>query len=149
MWHPAPSVASAPPGASDPRHRWRRTFSRRGLLRAATAAPALAIGARLLAPPLGIAAARGDEALPIPGGNDFLDDGHFVHVFVPAFGQEPSTVNHLNGFVAAAEIQGTGTGTDTQTGKTTTYHYDADMRFMIGDYIAADGRIRRATFGFV
>jgi hypothetical protein len=149
MWHPAHTVASAPPGAIGYDHHRPRALSRRRLLRAATAAPALAIGVHLLTPPLGIAAAGGDEALPIPGGNDFLNDGHFVHVFVPAFGQEPSTVNHLNGFVAAAEIQGTGTGTDTQTGKTTTYYYDADMRFMAGDYIAADGRIRRATFGFV
>ena len=126
-----------------------RALPRRRLLRSAAAASALAIGARLWSPAIDTLAASNDEALPIPGGNDFLNDGHFVHVFIPAFGSEPSTVNHFNGFVAAAEIQGTGTGTDTTTGATTRYYYDADMRFMDGNYIAADGRVRHGTFGFV
>jgi hypothetical protein len=157
MWYPArhPSASGRPaPLAHAARPGGRLAISphplpRRRLLRSAAAASALALGARLWSPAIDALAAGGDEALPIPGGNDFLEDGHFVHVFVPAFGSEPSTVNHFNGFVAAAEIQGTGTGTDTATGKTTRYYYDADMRFMDGEYIGADGRVRHGTFAFV
>ena len=48
------------------------------------------------------------------------------------------------GVVAAAEIQGTAKGSDG-----TTYTFDADMRFMKGRYVATDGRLREASFGFV
>jgi hypothetical protein len=149
MWYPTTRPLPDSTGTVRLPSLRRRALSRRRLLRSAAAASALALGTRHWSPMMTSLAAGTDEALPIPGGNDFLNDGHFVHVFVPAFGQEPSTVNHFNGFVAAAEIQGTGTGTDTQTGKSTRYYYDADMRFMAGDYIAADGRVRRGTFGFV
>ncbi len=157
MWYPArhPSSLGRPAPLSQAGHPSGllapslRVVPRRRLLRSAAAASALALGARLRSPMIDALAASNDEALPIPGGNDFLDDGHFVHVFPPAFGLEPSTVNHFNGFVAAAEIQGTGTGTDTTTGKMTRYYYDADMRFMDGQYIGADGRVRHGTFGFV
>lgn len=149
MWYPTPHVLpNSSRDISRPPFR-HRALSRRRLLRSAAASSALALGARLWSPMIPALAASNDEAMPIPGGNDFLGDGHFVHVFVPAFGQETSTINHFKGFVAAAEIQGTGTGTDTTTGTTTRYYYDADMRFMDGNYIAADGRVRHGTFGFV
>jgi hypothetical protein len=91
---------------------------------------------------------------PIPGGTDLyalLGQGHgpTFHFFFPAFGQEVSTVGDLDGFVAAAEIRGSGTATDTATGAKTTLTFDADMRFMDGQYVAVDGRTHRQTFGFI
>ena len=51
--------------------------------------------------------------------------------------------------VAAAEIQGSGTAKHTATEKKTKLYFDADMRFMDGQYVAVDGRVRRQTFGFI
>ena len=55
-----------------------------------------------------------------------------------------STITDFAGVIAAAEIQGTASGSDGSK-----YTFDADMRFMKGRYIATDGRLRRASFGFV
>ena len=89
---------------------------------------------------------------PIPGGP--LIDENFnitlvpanptVHVLPPAVGFEMSTITDFRGSVGAAEIQGTARGSDGST-----YTFDADMRFMQGTYVAMDGRIRQASFGFV
>jgi hypothetical protein len=146
MFLPAPR----PPGYTGHPHFWHRALSRRRFVQTAAGATALVVGNGLWFP---FAAAAGNHddptPRPIPGGNDFLGDGHFVHVFPPAYGQELSTITDFNGFIAAAEIQGAGTGTDTQTHATTRYYFDADMRFMDGVYVATDGKQRTATFGFV
>jgi hypothetical protein len=91
---------------------------------------------------------------PIPGGTDLfhllgLPPGPTFHFYFPAFRQEVSTITDFNGFVAAAEIQGTGTATDTSSHTTTTLTYDADMRFMDGVYVGVDGHTYKGTFGFI
>jgi hypothetical protein len=54
-----------------------------------------------------------------------------------------STITDFKGVVGAAEIRGTATGGDV------TYDFDADMRFMKGNYITVDGQLRSAAFVFV
>ena len=131
-------------------HFWERALSRRQLIRTAAGTTAAVLGSSLWLPAVASAAHPGDSApKPIPGGIDLLEiigvgHGPTFHVFGPAFGNEVSTVGDFNGFVAAADIQGTGT-----TNAGTTLTFDADMRFMDGVYVGVDGHTRRGTFGFV
>lgn len=122
---------------------------------------ALAMGTGLLRGPLAAAAPPGTSApKPIPGGLDLEQlltgtPGPVFHVLPPTLylpdgsTNEPSTITDFNGFIAAADIQGTGTATNTQTGETTRLTFDADMRFMDGVYVGEDGGTRRGTFGFI
>lgn len=130
-------------------------------MRTTTGTAALAMGAGLLRGSLASAAPRGTSSpKPIPGGLDFFQlltgtPGPLFHVLPPTLylpdgsTNEPSTITDFNGFLAAAEIQGTGTATDTSTGETTQLTFDVDMRFMDGVYVGEDGRTRRGTFGFI
>jgi len=158
MWHPAPSVPPAPPGYKGHPHFWRRAFSRRQFVRTAAGATAMVVGSGLWFPMQASADAGGNnktDPKPIPGGTDLLallgqpPGGPIYHFFFPAFSQEVSSVGDFNGFVGAAEIQGKGTATNTATGQTTTLYFDADMRFMDGQYVAEDGHTHRQTFGFI
>jgi len=80
---------------------------------------------------------------PIPGGIQPFGPGTEVfHVFFPGTG-ENSTITDFNGFVGAAEVQGTGVGDQSDI------TWDVDNRFMTGEYVAVDGRHFNATFGFL
>lgn len=85
---------------------------------------------------------------PIPGGfgTDFslVPIDPFIHILPPAVGAEMSTITDFKGVVAAAEVQGTAQGSDASS-----YWFDADMRFMTGEYIDDQGRRREHSFGFV
>ena len=85
---------------------------------------------------------------PIPGGlgTDFLPTpiSPLFHVLPPSVEFEMSTITDFNGVIAAAEIQGTAHGSDGSQ-----YTFDADMRFMHGRYIDADGRHRDKAFAFI
>jgi hypothetical protein len=130
-------------------------------MRTTTGTAALAMGAGLLRGPLAAAAPPGGALpKPIPGGLDLLGlitgtPGPLFHVRPPTLynpdgsTNEPSTITDFNGFIAAADIQGTGTATNTQTGETTRLTFDADIRFMDGVFVGEDGRTRRGTFGFI
>jgi len=161
---PPPFPALQPPGYTGHPHFWQRALSRRQFVRTAAGA-AMVVGSGLWIPTQ-VAAGHDDDdddhkpghgnpdPKPIPGGTDLLallgqGPGPTYHFFFPAFGQEVSTVGDFDGFVAAAEIQGTGTATNTATGAKTKLYFDADMRFMDGQYVAVDGRTRRQTFGFI
>jgi hypothetical protein len=120
----------------------RRQFLRRG----AVAAGGLAgLGLLEARPAFGQSDA---DPKPIPGGFDEnfnpVPSNPFIHVLPPAVGFEMATITDFAGFLGAAEIQGTAHGSDN-----TSYTFDADMRFMKGQYIATDGRLRAASFGFV
>jgi len=159
---PPPFPGLQPPGYTGHPHFWQRALSRRQFVRTAAGATAMVVGSGLWVPSL-VAADDDDddkpghgnaEPKPIPGGTDLyalLGQGHgpTFHFFFPKYGQEVSTVGDFDGFVAAAEIQGTGTATNTATGEKTILTFDADMRFMDGRYVAMDGRTRRQTFGFI
>ena len=87
------------------------------------------------------------EPRPIPGG--FAEDfslvpvDPFIHVLPPSVGFEMSTITDFKGVVGAAEMRGTATGGGV------TYDFDADMRFMKGQYITVDGQLHSAAFAFV
>jgi hypothetical protein len=155
-----PFPALQPPGYTGHPHFWQRALTRRQFVRTAAGATAMVVGSGLWMPSL-VAADDNQkpghgtpDPKPIPGGTDLYallgqGSGPTFHFFFPKYGQEVSTVGDFDGFVAAAEIQGTGTATNTATGAKTTLTVDADMRFMDGQYVAMDGRTRRQTFGFV
>jgi hypothetical protein len=120
----------------------RRQFLRRGAVAAGGLAGLGLLDAR---------SAFGQSATdpkPIPGGFDEnftpVPSDPFIHILPAAVGFEMSTITDFTGFLGAAEIQGTAHGSDN-----TAYTFDADMRFMKGQYIATDGRLRAASFGFV
>jgi hypothetical protein len=48
-----------------------------------------------------------------------------------------------------AGVSGTGTGTNTNTGAPTRLVFDADVRFMQGQYIGMNGQNHEGTFVFV
>ena len=127
------------------KHFWQRALSRRNFLGTAAG---VAGGASLV---FGQRPSSGAEPRPIPGGIQPFGPGTEVfHVFLIGPGVEPSTITDFNGFVGATEIQGpwtvSGPSAPTPIPPTT---YDADMRFMIGEYIGADGRQHEGTFGFI
>jgi hypothetical protein len=120
----------------------RGEFLRRG---AAAAGAVAGVGLLGAGPALG---RSGAAPKPIPGGLDAsftpVPSDPFIHVVFPAVGFEMSTITDFNGVLAAAEIRGTARGSDG-----TSYTFDADMRFMRGAYIAANGSLREGAFGFV
>ena len=156
-----PFPALQPPGYTGHPHFWQRALSRRQFVRTAAGATAMVVGSGLWMPNLVAADDDKDrkpggnaDPKPIPGGTDLRallgqGPGPIYHFFFPTFGQEVSTVGDFDGFVAAAEIQGTGTARHTGTGAKTKLYFDADMRFMDGRYVAMDGRTRQQTFGFI
>jgi hypothetical protein len=133
-----PGVDRPPSGVTE--------LSRRRLLGVGAAGGLALVGLADGAPAL--AHDRDASPKPIPGGFDenfkAVPSDPFIHVLPPAVGYDMSTITDFAGVVAAAEIQGTASGSDG-----TTYTFDADMRFMKGRYVATDGRMREASFGFV
>jgi hypothetical protein len=91
--------------------------------------------------------------VPIPGGTPNLNGVY--HVFGPSVGgdptdAEPSTITNFNGFVGLAFINGMVTRTDTATGETLHLPFlNSDMRFMMGEFRGADGRVHQGTFALV
>lgn len=126
-------------------HFWERTaHSRRSFLQgSATLAAGLAIPSILRASP--------EVALPnpIPGGLDLLGNGHIFHVYLPGTAPELSTITDFNGVLGATEILGSWTGGDAVPTADTPLVFDADVRFMAGEYIGRDGRHHQGNFAFV
>jgi len=126
-------------------HFWQRALSRRQVIvtGASGAAAATLLSSRLWVPELVHAGAPVPSApKPIPLTLPF---GPF-HVQLIGPGQEPSTITDFNGFVGVADAQGTGTGSGPGSA---TLLFDADMRFMSGEYVGVDGKHYHSTFGFV
>jgi hypothetical protein len=57
---------------------------------------------------------------------------------------EPSQITNFNGFVALNRIRGFGSGTGFPS-----LAFQTDMGFMVGEYVAIDGRHYHGTFGFI
>ena len=57
---------------------------------------------------------------------------------------EPSQITDFNGFVGLNRIRGFGSGTGFPT-----LAFQADMGFMVGEYVAVDGKHYHATLGFI
>jgi hypothetical protein len=90
--------------------------------------------------------------LPIPGGTPgFTPDEPFQHANIagpadapPPYGNEPSSITDIVGFVGVAPFEGTG-----KDGNGNTLLWDADLRFMQGVYRGVDGRLHAGTFAFI
>ncbi len=122
------------------RHFWQRALSRRQFLGASAAATGAAVTAPLWVPAL--AEASSVDPTPIP---ETLF-GKF-HVQLPGPDTELSTITDFSGILGVAAVSGTGTGTI--TGVPTPLVFDADMRFMQGQYIGMNGQNHEGTFVFV
>jgi hypothetical protein len=130
-----------------------RRLSRDRLLRRGAAAAGGVVGLGLLDPAAALAGDRhrhhGDPSpRPIPGGVDEnfnpVAADPFLHFGFPAIGSEMATITDFHGVIAAGEVQGAAHGSDGSE-----WWFDCDMRFMEGKYVAVDGRLREAAFGFV
>lgn len=135
-----------------------RTFSRRGVLGAASSLGLIAAGARLARP----VAAAGTGPKPIPGTIDPFKSGGAFHVNLPPVG-DPSTFTDWRGTVGVVHVAGMGTvvragsvaappagspaAKPVAVGDRLTF--DADMRFMQGTYVGEDGQPHEGTFGFI
>jgi len=67
----------------------------------------------------------------------------------PNTGHDPSEIFDFSGIVADTDMLLTGIGTDLNTGDSAPYNFHADMRFMAGQFRAADGEAHRGTFAFI
>jgi len=127
-------------------HFWERAaaHSRRGFLQAgATLAAGLAI------PPMLRASTEHPLPNPIPGGLDLLGNGQIFHVYLPGTAPELATITDFNGVLAATEILGSWSGGGVTPPADTPLVFDADVRFMDGEYIGRDSRHHQGTFAFV
>jgi len=127
-------------------HFWRRAaaVSRRNFLQAgATLAAGLAVPHGLRASP--------EVALPnpIPGGLDLLGNGQIFHVFLPGTSPELATITDFNGAMGATDVLGTWTAEGFTPPPDTPIIFDADVRFMSGEYIGRDTKHHQGAFAFV
>jgi hypothetical protein len=123
------------------RHVLPRDLSRRQFLGASAVATGAAVTSGLWLPML---AHADDEATVLPqpiAGNPSL--GGF-HIQLPASGTDGSAITDFKGRIGVAHISGTGTASDGVSSV-----YDADMRFMQGEYVGVDGHRHEGTFGFI
>ena len=86
---------------------------------------------------------------PIPGGLDLLGNGHIFHVYLPGTSPELATITDFNGVLGATEVLGSWSGGGVTPPADTPLVFDADLRFMDGEYIGRDARHHQGTFAFV
>ena len=67
----------------------------------------------------------------------------------PDTGHDPSHIFDFSGVIAEADLLLTGTGTDLNTGDSAPYGFHTDMRFMKGQFVAADGNTHKGAFAFI
>ena len=116
-------------------HFWQRAaaHSRRGFFQAgATLAAGLAIPSMLRA------SVEHPLPNPIPGGLDLLGNGHIFHVYLPGTSPELATITDFNGVLGATEVLGNWSGGGATATADTTLVFDADVRFMDGEYIGRE-----------
>ncbi|MFL5798264.1 MAG: twin-arginine translocation signal domain-containing protein [Actinomycetota bacterium] len=121
-------------------------LTRRGFIGRVAGGAGAVVGASLLRP--GVALAGTQNPAPKPTTQVASINGVDFHVTFFGPGVDPSAITDFRGSVGVAEVQGTGRATNPDGSKETLL-YDTDMRFMKGDYIAQDGKLRTGTFGFV
>jgi hypothetical protein len=158
----ASNVAAAAVPYRGHRHFTRRLLSRRGFLEktgltvGALAASGLLTGVSrsgLLEAATSKSAGRRSTTtvtpLPIPGGLQLLGPtGPLFHVFLPGSGAEPPTITDFNGFIGWAAVGGK--GTHTVIGQAPEHlPFESDMRFMLGEFMGADGKNHHGAFAFI
>ena len=67
----------------------------------------------------------------------------------PVTGHDPSEIFDFSGVIANADLLLSGTGTDLNTGDSAPYDFHTDMRFMKGQFVAADGNTDKGAFAFI
>jgi hypothetical protein len=149
---PAVTVARPAPRCTHAWHTdlWERPLSRRQVVVAGAAAlgtlslPKVAVGA----PPSGMPS-------PIP---QVLDPTVPIHIQLPGYPpagspdpahNDPSTITDFNGQIGLSYVRGMGTRTDKATGSTAMLPFEVDLRFMKGEFVAADGRRRHGAFALI
>jgi hypothetical protein len=83
--------------------------------------------------------------------------GTTIHHFFPGpvegvdanTGHDPSQIFDFSGIIAEADLLLTGTGTDLVSGDSAPYGFHTDMRFMSGEFVAADGETHTGAFAFI
>jgi hypothetical protein len=83
--------------------------------------------------------------------------GTTIHHFFPGpvegvdadTGHDPSEIFDFSGVIAQADLLLSGTGTDLNTGDSAPYDFHTDMRFMKGQFVAADGNTHKGAFAFI
>jgi hypothetical protein len=96
------------------------------------------------------------EPQPIPHTID-TGLGTTIHHFFPGpvegvdpiTGHDPSEIFDFSGVIANADLLLSGTGTDLNTGDRAPYDFHTDMRFMKGQFVAADGNTHKGAFAFI
>jgi hypothetical protein len=136
----------SPPYPQGHAHFWERALSRRQVL--VTGAGGVAAAAAVLGASHWSAGLL-HAAEPVPAAPRPIPEtipGTPFHILFPGQG-EPLSITDFNGAFGIAHIQGSGTGT--LAGTSESLLFDADMRFMQGEYVGVDGRHYHSTFGFV
>jgi hypothetical protein len=67
----------------------------------------------------------------------------------PVTGHDPSEIFDFSGVIAQTDLLLSGTGTDLNTGDSAPYDFHTDMRFMKGQFVAADGNTHKGAFAFI
>jgi hypothetical protein len=67
----------------------------------------------------------------------------------PVTGHDPSEIFDFSGVIAQADLLLSGTGTDLNTADSAPYDFHTDMRFMKGQFVAADGHRHKGAFAFI
>jgi len=127
-----------PPPAEAAAHHAHHPLSRRTFMGSMAGAAGAALGMGLL--PGAALAAKPPNSDPVPTPTTTFG----FHFGFLGPGLDPSSITDFNGFVGAADVQGTGLD-----GHGNTLLFDTDMRFMSGVYRGVDGQVHRGTFGFV
>lgn len=127
-------------------HFWERAaaHSRRSFLQGG-----VALAAGMAIPPVLYGSQEHPLPKPIPGGLDLLGNGNIFHVYLPGTAPELSTIGDFNGVLGATEILGSWSGGGVTPPADTPLVFDADVRFMDGEYNGRDGRNHQGTFAFV
>ena len=137
------------------------SISRRNFIRssAGVAGTGLVLGAALPEPLLAATNThRGCPIEPQPIPHTIATPfGTTIHHFFPGpvegvdpnTGHDPSEIFDFSGVIAQADLLLTGTGTDLNTGDSAPYGFHTDMRFMKGQFVAADGNTHKGAFAFI
>ncbi len=67
----------------------------------------------------------------------------------PNTGHDPSIITDFKGVIGQADLNLSGTGTDLSTGRSATYNFHTDMRFMDGVFVGLDNEEHRGAIGFI
>ena len=125
------------------------SLPRRRFLGATAGLASLLLGPRHVIPAAAVhhgGASCGAAPRPIPGGFRLSPGGEIFHAFGFAPGLEPSTITDFKGFVGNSRIRGTGQGTPDSG---VPLVFQADTRFMTGEYVGIDDQRHHGTFGFI